>query len=114
MKVRMGKEIRTILISGATGFLGSNLMKRLIAEGYEVIILKRSFSDTKRINDYFGKIKYYDIDRVGLENCFLENKIDVFIHCATDYGRKNVDPLHIIEANLITPLKLLEIGLKKI
>jgi nucleoside-diphosphate-sugar epimerase len=106
------KVIKTILISGATGFLGSNLMKRLVDHKYEVVILKRSFSNTIRINNYINKIKFYDIDKVGLEKCFLENNIDVFIHCATDYGRKEVDPLQIIEANLIIPLRLVEIGLK--
>jgi len=101
-----------ILMTGATGFLGSNLLIKLVDVGYEVIILKRSFSDTKRINGCLKKIKYYDIDQEGIEKCFTENRIDVFIHCATDYGRKNTDPLQIIEANLILPLKILEIGLK--
>lgn len=32
---------------------------------------------------------------------------DIIIHCATDYGRKNVSPLQVIEANLILPLNLL-------
>ncbi len=104
--------IKTILISGATGFLGSSLLKNLVDKKYKVVILKRSFSNTKRIDNYIDKIKYYDIDKVGLEKCYLENNIDAFIHCATDYGRKDVDPLQIIDANLIIPLKLIEIGLK--
>ena len=29
------------------------------------------------------------------------------LHCATDYGRKQVDPIKIIEANLILPLNIL-------
>ena len=35
------------------------------------------------------------------------NKIDCIIHCATDYGRKEVDPAQTTETNLILPLKLL-------
>jgi CDP-paratose synthetase len=108
----MTKKIKTILLSGATGFLGSNLLKKLINANYDVVILKRSFSNTIRIDNYINKIKYYDIDKVGLEKCFLENSIDAFIHCATDYGRKDIDPLHIIDANLVIPLKLVEIGIK--
>ena len=108
----MKKIIKTILLSGATGFLGSNLLKKLVKANYDVVILKRSFSNTIRIDNYINKIKYYDIDKVGLEKCFLENSIDAFIHCATDYGRKDIDPLHIIDANLVIPLKLVEIGIK--
>jgi CDP-paratose synthetase len=106
------KQIQTILISGATGFLGSNLLKRLVDQNYKVVILKRSFSNTERIVNYVKKIKSYDIDKVNLEKCFLENNIDVFIHCATDYGRKKIDPMQIIDANLIFPLKLIEIAVK--
>ncbi|MFH1968375.1 MAG: NAD(P)-dependent oxidoreductase [bacterium] len=40
----------------------------------------------------------------------MENQIDLILHCATDYGRKNVSPLQVIEANLILPIKLLELG----
>ena len=108
----MPKIIKTILLSGATGFLGSNLLKKLVNANYDVVILKRSFSNTIRIDNYINKIKYYDIDKVGLEKCFLENSIDAFIHCATDYGRKDIDPLHIIDANLVIPLKIVEIGIK--
>ena len=39
----------TILIAGATGFLGSYLLKSLIESGYKVIALKRSTSDKYRI-----------------------------------------------------------------
>jgi nucleoside-diphosphate-sugar epimerase len=108
----MKKIINTVLISGATGFLGSNLVKKLVENNYQVVILKRSFSNTIRIDNYIEKIKYYDIDKVELEKCFIENNIDAFIHCATDYGRKDIDPLQIIDANLVIPLKLVEIGLK--
>ena len=57
------KKIKTILISGATGFLGSNLLKRLVDQNYKVVILKRSFSNTERIDNYLKKIKSYDIDK---------------------------------------------------
>jgi nucleoside-diphosphate-sugar epimerase len=46
-----------------------------------------------------------------LDKCFLENNIDAFIHCATDYGRKKIDPMQIIDSNLIFPLKLMEIAI---
>ncbi|MFC1566310.1 NAD-dependent epimerase/dehydratase family protein [bacterium] len=106
---------KTILLTGATGFLGSNLLKRLVAEteNYNVIVLKRSFSNTFRINSIIDKIKYYDLDKLtNVDLVFKENKIDTIIHCATIYGRREIEPLSLIEANLILPLQLLEIGCK--
>lgn len=102
-----------ILLTGATGFLGSYLLKRLINEDYNVIVLKRSFSNTFRIKDCLESLKYYDIDRVDPAYIFEVNKIDTIIHCATNYGRKTHNPLEIIEANLILPLKLIHSGLNR-
>lgn len=102
---------RTILLTGATGYLGSNILKLLVENNqYRVIILKRSTSNIFRIQDCLNKTKFYDIDKIEIEKIFAENKIDTILHCATDYGRKNVNPLQIIDANLNLPVKLLELG----
>jgi len=79
---------KTILITGATGFLGSHITWTLFNEGFNIIILKRSFSDIWRIREIIDKIRYYDIDKVELEIPFKENEIDCIIHTATNYGRK--------------------------
>jgi len=99
-------------LTGATGFLGSNIVKKLIQEHYHVIILKRSFSNTYRINDVVDRIKSYDADRIKLEDVFRKNNIDTIVHCATDYGREDIDPLLLMQANLTLPLQLLELGRK--
>jgi len=78
---------KTILLTGPTGFLGSHLLQALLNEGYKVIILKRSFSDTWRINHLLDNLKSYDINKTPLEKPFEENKIDIIIHTATNYGR---------------------------
>ncbi|MGC8729298.1 MAG: NAD-dependent epimerase/dehydratase family protein, partial [Elusimicrobiales bacterium] len=72
---------KTILLTGATVFLGSHILKRFYGK-YEIIILKRSFSNTWRISNYLNKVKYYDIDKTDLSIPFKENKIDYVIHTA--------------------------------
>lgn len=100
---------RTILLTGGTGFLGSNLLQKLVLENYRVILLKRSTSNTSHISDTLNEVTTYDIDKIDIENVFRANQIDVIIHCATNYGRKEIEPLMLLEANLILPLKLLQL-----
>jgi Nucleoside-diphosphate-sugar epimerases len=102
----------SILLTGATGFLGSNLLKKLIANNYDVIILKRSFSNTFRIRKFANKVKYYNVDQIKIKTVF-DNQIEMIIHCATDYGRNEASLLSVIESNLVLPLNLLEFGRKK-
>ncbi len=103
---------KNILMTGVTGFLGSNIIKKLINENYNVIALKRSFSNTYRIDDVADNINFYNIGQVALENIFAENKIDIILHCATNYGRRDIEPLSLMQANLTMPLQLLELGKK--
>ncbi len=99
----------TVLITGATGFLGSHLVKALLKDNYRVIILKRSFSNTKRIENILSQCCVYDIDQCELTKPFEDlGKIDSVIHTATCYGRNNESSTEIVEANVIFPLKLLE------
>jgi nucleoside-diphosphate-sugar epimerase len=103
---------KNFLLTGATGFFGSHLLKALLQNNFGVIILKRSFSDIFRIQDCLSSVKSYDIDYVDLESIFKTNQIDTVIHTATNYGRDNKNTLEIIKSNLVYPLELLDLGLK--
>lgn len=100
---------KKILITGATGFLGSHLLSALIKKGYDIIILKRSFSDTWRIKNVISQVKSYDIDKIDMKKIFDENEIGGIIHLATDYGRKNNnDIIQMSKANIELPAQLLD------
>ena len=99
--------MKTILLTGATGFLGSHLLESLLKEGYAVVILKRSTSNTWRIQHLLDQVKTYDVDCEPLENAFKDQRIDAVIHTACQYGR-NGEPIHqMVESNLMFGLKLL-------
>ncbi len=102
----------TILLTGASGFLGSSLLARLSENNYNVIALKRSASDDKRIKRFTGKVEFYDTDKITLEEIFKENKIEIIIHTATCYGRNNETPDEVVNSNVVFPLKLLELGIQ--
>ena len=95
---------KTLLITGATGFLGSHLTKKFVDENYKVVILKRICSDPWRIKDVLDKICCYNVDKTGIESPFQENKIDIIIHAAVNYGRDGI--VKTVETNINFPLKL--------
>ena len=99
-----------ILLTGATGFLGSNLLRALLGRGYRVSILTRCSSDPFRIRDILGDVRRLNVENVHPTRIFQEERYDVILHCATNYGRKDVDPITLIEANLTLPLMLLHQG----
>lgn len=102
-----------ILLSGVTGFLGSHLARALLKANYTVIALKRSYSDKNNIEDIVHKLRFYDIDRSGIQLSFDEHPIDVVIHAATLYGRENNKRSDIENANVLFPLQLMDLAVEK-
>jgi CDP-paratose synthetase len=104
----------TILLTGATGFLGSSILRKLVALDYSVIIIKRSNSNIIRIKDIIDlkQIKICNVDNEDLELIFGENKINCIIHSATEYGRGDTENATVFESNLIFPMKLMDLAIK--
>jgi len=98
----------TILLTGCTGFLGSYLLKSFVDLGYKVIGLKRSTSNSYRIEHYLNDVFFYDIDKIELSKVFDEHVIDVVVNTVTDYGRKDTEITSIVSTNLLFCLKLLQ------
>lgn len=96
-----------ILVTGGTGFVGSHIVKGLLEDNHDVIILKRSFSNSYRINSMLNKVVSYDIDKISVNNVFSNECVDVVIHAATSYGSGEALSDQI-ESNVVFPIKLLE------
>lgn len=103
-----------IALTGATGFLGSNLLGKLLADGYEVAAIVRTNSSLARIDRWTGhpNIKLFNIEKTNPRSIFEENKVDVIIHTATEYGRGGGAISKILEPNLVLPIRLIELGIE--
>jgi nucleoside-diphosphate-sugar epimerase len=101
---------KTVLITGGTGFLGSHLVHELLQNGYSVVVLKRSASNTWRIDDVLEKIFCYDIDKIELEAVFVNQHIDIVIHTACCYGRNGEKTSAIVDTNVMFGLQLFELA----
>ena len=102
----------TILLTGATGFQGSHLLEAFLAEGYTVIILKRSTSDLCKIAHLLGQFRSYDVDVEPLENAFTEQHIDCVVHTACYYGRKDYFVTKFVETNVLFGTRLLDAAVR--
>jgi len=96
-----------ILLTGSTGFLGSHLLAKLVENNDTITCLKRRSSNLWRVKNLASKATWVDVESTDLHQLIVENDIDYIIHCATDYGRKQINPIETIEANLVLPLRLL-------
>ena len=101
-----------ILLTGATGFLGSKILEALNNENYSIIVLKRSSSSLWRINHLIGNIQSYDLDKTSLDSIFKKQKIDCVIHTACEYGRKDEQTAQVIKTNLMLGLQILDVCIK--
>ena len=103
-----------ILLTGATGFLGSHILDKLVKNGYNVAILKRSWSDTWRINHLLSQIKVFNLDLTSLEEIFQSIRPEYIVHLATLYSKfdSDVDLDSMHKANVLFPVELLEVGIK--
>jgi dolichol-phosphate mannosyltransferase len=54
--------VKRVVLTGATGFIGANLARRLLADGHELWILLRPGGSEWRIEDLRGHVRICDVD----------------------------------------------------
>lgn len=106
-----------ILLTGGTGFIGSQLAEKLLSNNENVILLKRSYSDIWRIEDfvdYYSNLKLVNIDDVDIKDVFDNYDIEGILHLATYYAKthKSEDINDMINSNVTFPTDLLEYAVK--
>lgn len=97
-----------VLITGITGFLGSHIARKLVANREIVVGLKRKSSQTEKINDLLGNLILYDNENLDFSSLIEKYNIKCIIHAATFYDRNNQNTNEVIEANFIFPKKIID------
>lgn len=115
---------KTILVTGAAGFIGSNLVKRLLNDFEPIKVVGiDSITDYydvnlkyERLKEIVGLLKDWIFikgniaDKTLIEKVFSENKIDVVVNLAAQAGVRYsiTNPDSYIESNLIGFYNILE------
>ncbi len=102
-----------ILLTGATGFLGSYLARALVENKHTVIGLKRRTSDISRLSGLEKAVTFFNVED-SLDHLFESHSgIDMVIHAATSYGNQGESLSEILMANVILPLRIMELALMR-
>jgi len=100
-----------ILVTGATGFMGSCLARRLVREGQDVHVFTRQSSNPWRIADIREELTEHSVelrDAGSVEQAVRSIGPRIIYHCAahgTFYGQK--DTTAILESNFLGTINLL-------
>jgi nucleoside-diphosphate-sugar epimerase len=108
----VSKEVGTALITGGTGFIGANLVKRLISEGLNVHIIVRPTSELEQLNDVVNliHIHIYDGSIESLLKIFELSRPNIVLHLASLFLAQHTpcDITPMIQSNLIFATQLVE------
>jgi CDP-paratose synthetase len=99
-----------ILLTGATGFLGSHLCKALIERGHSMQSFRRPTSDARRLGELASQVRWHELPG-DIESAFSGPDVpDAVIHCAALYGRRGESLVEILDANTRLPVRLYELA----
>lgn len=98
-----------ILITGGTGYIGCEVLKKLCKEGHTISLIVRESSNLKQIDFFKNKLNFINSNKIFSNVSILKKyNFDVIIHAGTSYGRKNESTHDMFTINLYLPVILLE------
>jgi UDP-glucuronate 4-epimerase len=117
----MKSHFKNILVTGAAGFIGFHLSKRLLKDGYNVIgvDIVNDYYDVQIKHDRLTQLEHHDhfkffktdlADKQGLETIFSNESMDGVVNLAAQAGVRYslINPQAYIKSNLVGFVNILE------
>ena len=101
------------LVTGATGFIGSNLVRQLMEQGYRVRALVRRGSDQRNLAGLDIEVAFGDLtDRISLDKAL--DGCEALFHVAASYALWTLHPEMVYETNVKGTENILAAALKPV
>lgn len=106
-----------VFVTGATGLIGSEVIKQLIIQGYDVVAIRRDNSSLDLLNEVKDKIEWHIADLFDTEVLYdIMSAVDYVIHCAGIISEGDLDLMYKVNvegtANIVNIA--LESNIKKL
>ncbi len=103
---------KTALVTGATGFVGSHLVHRLIKDGWETHIITRSSSNLTQLEDVASKVIVHQHDGTtnSMINIVKEAEPGIVFHLASLFLAQHTseDIKKLVQSNILFGTQLVE------
>jgi len=108
-----------IVVTGGAGFIGSNLVDRLVDDGHEILVIDNQSSDAHESFYYNDKAKYYPWDVGGVYSGYdlierLLEGVDYVFHLAAESRIQPTieDPVLAVKTNVLGTCNILQAARK--
>lgn len=75
-------QVKRALVTGGAGFVGTNLVKRLLSEGYEVVSVDNYYTGKKENHVLHSNVTYLEYDITTITDYSGFGKFDIVYHLA--------------------------------
>ncbi|MHB1407169.1 MAG: UDP-glucuronic acid decarboxylase family protein [Desulfitobacteriaceae bacterium] len=100
-----------ILVAGGAGFIGTNLCRRLLTEGHEVVCVDNFYTSTRdNIEELLDNAKFRLVEQDIQES--LDLKVDQIYNlaCPASPPHYQKDPINTVKTNFLGTMNLLELA----
>lgn len=107
--------MKTILVTGGAGFIGSNLCERLLKDGHHVLCLDNLYTGSiQNIKHLFNHPKFKFMNHDIITPLYMPFKIDQIYNlaCPASPPKYQQDPIYTLRVNFQGVLNLLELAKK--
>jgi nucleoside-diphosphate-sugar epimerase len=108
--------MKRVIITGATGFIGANLARRLLLDGHEIHLLARPGYSPWRIQNIYKDVQLYEVDirdAKTLEEVVRQIQPDWVFHLAASGAYSwQTDLTLMVQTNIIGTINLVEACLR--